>query len=346
VSATEPELLARACEDLSRFISAARDACVLGWDDGPQPRIAAARGSVRAVLAAEREQIEGRDAGALFAGGERAARDLALAAAHGPIEEHRTLLRAGRPFPAQLLLSPAPGGVVALVRDVAATQAAADAAQRVDDLARFASLVAHEVRNPLTAVKIALQTLERHGSLAQNDLRRMRIALREVLNIELLLNEVLEFARPPSASLVPGDPREPVRDAVAGVEAEWAGRGISFRCDLPERMTPVSLDPLRVRTAVKILCRQAAVAAEEAGGGAVEVAIRARETRWELTVKDPGRPMPKELREKAFVPFTPDRARGTGLGLAVVARIAGEHKGEARFLEAAHGNVISVTFTA
>jgi signal transduction histidine kinase len=346
VAAPEHELLARACEELSRFTAAAHDACALCWDAGPVPRVVAARGSVRAVLGADPGQIEGQEAAVLFAGGERAARDVVLAAAQGAVEEHRTLLRAGRPFPAQLLLSPAPGGVVALVRDVAATQAAADAALRAEDLARFASLVAHEIRNPLTAVKIALQTLERHGSLAQNDLRRTRIALREVLNIELLLNEVLEFARPPSTSLVPGDPREPVRDAVAGVEAEWAGRGISFRCELPDRMAPVALDPLRVRTAVKILCRQAAVAAEEAGGGIVEVALRARETRWELTVRDPGRPMPMELREKAFVPFTPDRARGTGLGLAVVARIAGEHKGEARFLDSPQGNVISVTFAA
>src|SRR5207248_2135753 len=130
---------------------------------------------------------------------------------------------------------------------------------RADALARFASLVAHEVRNPLSAVKIALQTLERHGTLATNDLRRTSIALREVLNIELLLNEVLEFARPPSVTLIPGDPSTPVRDAVEGVEAEWQTRGVVFRCTVPERMPPVAIDPVRVRTAVKILCRQAAV---------------------------------------------------------------------------------------
>src|SRR6266851_6417389 len=266
-------------------------------------------------------------------------------AARGSFEEHRTLLRAGQPFPAQLLLSPAPGGVVALVRDMAVSQQVGDAALRAEDLARFASLVAHEIRNPLSAVKIALQTLERHGTLGSNDLRRTSIALREVLNIELLLNEVLEFARPPSLSLVPGDPRSPVREAVEGVEAEWSSRGVSFAVEVPARLPPFPLDPVRVRTAVKILCRQAAVAAEEVGGGRVEVSVVATPPGWELTVADPGRPVPPELREKAFVPFTPNRARGTGLGLAVVARIAREHRGEARFVEAhGRGNVISVTF--
>ncbi|TMB33587.1 MAG: HAMP domain-containing histidine kinase [Deltaproteobacteria bacterium] len=338
--------LVQLCEDLGRFLGAAHDTCALAWDSGQSPTIAAARGAVDRVFNASADSIEGSPAGTLFTGGERAARDLAQAAARGPIEEHRTLLRGGQPFPAQILLSSAPGGVVAVVRDLEASRGVVDAALRADDLARFASLVAHEVRNPLSAVKIALQTLERHGTLATNDLRRTSIALREVLNIELLLNEVLEFARPPSVTLIPGDPSTPVRDAVEGVEAEWQTRGVVFRCTVPERMPPVAIDPVRVRTAVKILCRQAAVAAEEVGGGFVDVAVETRDGGWELTVKDPGRPLPREQRTKAFVPFTPHRARGTGLGLAVVARIAREHRGEAKFLDTGEGNVISVTFAA
>jgi signal transduction histidine kinase len=338
--------LIQLCDDLGRFIGAAHDTCAIAWDTGASPSVAAARGAVERVLGASAQSIEGTPAGSLFTGGERAARDLAQAAAKGPVEEHRTLLRGGQPFPAQILLSNGPGGVVALVRDVAASHGVVDEALRADDLGRFASLVAHEVRNPLSAVKIALQTLERHGTLATNDLRRTSIALREVLNIELLLNEVLEFARPPTVSLVPGDPGTPVRDAVEGVQAEWQGRRVSFRCTIPERVPPFAIDPVRVRTAVKILCRLAAVAAEEVGGGFVEVKVELQDPGWVLTVADPGRPVPREQRDKAFVPFTPSRARGTGLGLAVVARIAREHRGDASFLETREGNVISVTFAA
>jgi len=98
---------------------------------------------------------------------------------------------------------------------------------------------------------------------------------------------------------------------------------------------------------VKILCRQAAVAAEEAGGGTVEIAVREVPQGWELSVADPGRPLSPEQRNKAFVPFTPQRARGSGLGLAVVARIAREHGGDARVEERpGGGNVISMTFSS
>jgi len=335
------------CEELVRTIGAASDSCVLAWDDGPSPKVVFATGHTETVLLAKAGELVGKPAAALFAGGERAARDLASLCAHVPAAEQRPMLRAGKPFAAQLLLRGVNGGAVALVRDLTAGHLQADAALRAEDLARFASLVAHEVRNPLSAVKIALQTLERHGTLAQNDLKRTSIALREVLNIELLLNEVLEFARPPSLSLVPGDPRAPVEEAVASVEAEWAARSVTFRRKLPERMPPAVLDPVRVRTAVKILCRQAAVAADDAGGGAVDIEVREITGGWELSVADPGRTLSPELREKAFVPFTPQRARGSGLGLAVVARIAQEHRGAARIEERpGGGNVISLTFSA
>jgi signal transduction histidine kinase len=342
-----PRKLQQICEELVRTVGAAPDSCVLAWDVETTPKIVFATGNTEAVFRVRAGELLGQPAGSLFAGGERAARDLAIVCANVPAAEQRPMLREGAPFAAQLLLRGATGGTVAMVRDLTAGQPQADAAIRADDLARFASLVAHEVRNPLSAVKIALQTLERHGTLLPNDLKRTSIALREVLNIELLLNEVLEFARPPSLSRVPGDPRTPVEEAIAGVELEWTSRGVSFARKLPERMAPATLDPVRVRTAVKILCRQAAVATEEVGGGTVEVTVREVPSGWEILVADSGRTLAPELREKAFLPFNPRRARGSGLGLAVVARIAREHGGAARIEErSGGGNAICLTFAA
>lgn len=333
--------------ELGLFLAGATDCCALAWDGSDRPVLVAAAGSVASVLGQEAEALVGKPVGPLFLGGERAARDLAAEAEPAQAWQ-RQMLRNGVQFSASLLLRKVPeGGVVALVRDMAAGGAQADAALRAEDLGRFASLVAHEVRNPLSAVKIALQTLERHGSLAQNDLRRVSIASREVGNIELLLNEVLEFSRPPSLSLVPLDPRGPVRESVDAVAAELAARNVRIQLSLPERMALVQADPTRIRTAVKILCRQAGLASEEAEAKLIEVAVRELPgARWELCVRDSGRPLPPEHREKAFVPFNPQRARGSGLGLAVVARIAREHGGEALFEERPEGgNAVRAIFS-
>jgi signal transduction histidine kinase len=308
--------LAQLTTELGGFIAGAPNCCALSWDGSDRPLA----GAVGTVLGASADDLFGRPAGQLFTGGERAARDLAALSAQPPAEHHRQMLRNGAQFTAALLLRAGPeGGVVALVRDLAVARAEADAAVRAEDLGRFASLVAH-------------------GSLAQNDLRRVAIASREVGNIELLLSEVLEYARPPSLALVPVDPRVPVRESVEGVTDEFAARNVRFQVSLPERMPLVQADPTRIRTAVKILCRRAGLAAEEAGAPLVEVAVRELPSaRWELSVLDSARPLAPEQREKAFVPFTPNGARGSGLGLAVVARIAREHGGEARIEERPEG---------
>src|SRR5712671_3462381 len=137
--------LASSCEELGRVLVGAHDMCAVAWDDSPEPRIACVAGPVQPVLGTA--ELVGKPAGVLFPGGERAARDLAQGAARGGFEEHRTLLRGGQPFPAQLLVSPAPGGVVALVRDVAVVQQVDDAQLKAEDLAWFAAPVAHEIRN-------------------------------------------------------------------------------------------------------------------------------------------------------------------------------------------------------
>src|SRR5262249_7057778 len=72
-------------------------------------------------------------------------------------------------------------------------------------------------------------------------------------------------ARPPSLSLVPGDPRTPVEEAVAGGEAGWSARGVTFARRLPGRMAPLAFDPVRGRTAGENLCRHGAGAPADKG---------------------------------------------------------------------------------
>ncbi len=348
-----PEKLAEATIALGKQLAKVRDCCAVAWTEGPRPVLVEAAGRCEALFGVPRRGLRDQPAGLIFGGGERAARDVALSCKKGASAEQRLMVRVagpqvGRQFPALLATRALPGGVLALVRDLTAAPPEADAALRAEDLARFASLVAHEVRNPLSAVKITLQSLERGERLQGNDARRIAIAIREARNIEQLLTDVQEYARPASLSLVPVDPLEVVGRAVEDLAEEWRTRSVEFALEAPKRMPLVQADPARLRAAVRLLGKQAGEAAEEAGGGTVQVGlVLHRHRRWELWVRDPGRTLLASTRAAAFVPFTPSRARGSGLSLAVVRRIAEEHGGEVRY-EAAEGggNVVRLLLPA
>jgi len=98
------------CEELARTVGAAPDSCVVAWDDGAAPRILFATGDTEAVFHQKAGDLVGQPAGALFSGGERAAKDLAALCANVPASEQRPMLRAGAPFAAQLLLRGVNGG--------------------------------------------------------------------------------------------------------------------------------------------------------------------------------------------------------------------------------------------
>ena len=305
--------LEKLAQEVARFIEGAHDLCAIAWDRRGEPLVVAAAANCQKIFGLDARALRGTPAGQLFAGGARAVLDLTAQATRSPTSVLQLLRRAGGPlagqqFSARITTRSVRAGTVGVVRDLSASQGETDAALRAADLSRFASLLAHEVRNPLSAVKIALQTLERNGQLRENDLRRARIAIREVGNIELLLNEVLEYARPPSLSRVPVDPRDPLREAALKLAADWRGRGVTIRLELPQRMPPVQADPARLVTAAQLLLRLGALAAEEQGGGEVVLSLRELpsepglagppQRRWELAVSDSGRTLTKEARER------------------------------------------------
>lgn len=190
---------------------------------------------------------------------------------------------------------------------------------------RFASVVAHELRNPLSAVKIALQTVGRSGQLPDKDATRLRIALREVGTIERVLDLVVDWARPPALSIQPLPVDRLVQQTLeflAPVAEEHRARVDVTRADV----LPLVLgDPEHLPRALAEVIRNALEASP--AGAPVELQVRADGDRLVFRIEDRGRPLTDEARQLAFEPFWSGRARGVGLGLstarAIVARLGG-----------------------
>ena len=195
-------------------------------------------------------------------------------------------------------------------------------------LGRMAAVAAHEIRNPLGGMVGFLDLLERE--LPETDRRRRHTArIREGMGaLERLVSGFMEFSRPVEDVHVPLDLREIA--TLVSMDLGPMGRrlGVDLEVSLCRRPAPVKGDVDRLRGAVANLARNALEASPEGG----KVQLRVLGGRMPLVmVEDEGPGVAPDMRSRMFEPFVSGKARGTGLGLALVARTAEAHRGLLRY---------------
>ena len=187
----------------------------------------------------------------------------------------------------------------------------------------MAMQVAHEIKNPLTPMKLGIQQLERRAKDAaeqESDLREQIITLSTTLQgqIDLLVRIAEEFST--LARLPQGELRTlELRPLLEGVVALYAGAEARVSLDM-EGDWSLEADEDQLRRLLSNLMLNALQALQ---GGEGEVVLRAREDR--LEVEDNGLGMPPEIAARAFEPQFTTRGSGSGLGLAMVKAIADRH---------------------
>lgn len=190
---------------------------------------------------------------------------------------------------------------------------------------RFASVVAHELRNPLSAVKIALQTIGHHQALPAKDATRQGIALREVGTIERVLDLILEWARP-SDLLVEEAAITDVLRLISTLSADVLDeRGVTLDIAIDDSASKVHVDIVRLACAVSELIRNAALASPS--NAAVRLQYRRAANTFVFVVSDEGTGLDSESLAHAFEPYWSKNARGVGLGLTVARDVAQRHGG-------------------
>ena len=204
--------------------------------------------------------------------------------------------------------------------------------ERLAAAGALAAGLAHEVRNPLNGIGMAAQRIERfaaaEGERGGKTRELAALIRQEVVRLEETLKGFLDLARPAAGPQVPLDLAALSRDSLGLLELEAAARGI--RIELRGEAAPALGDAEALRGAVENLLRNAIQASPDSGRIEVVVAAgrgsnRGRTAR--VTVRDQGAGIDPALLERVFDPFVTTRARGTGLGLAMVRRVAGEHGG-------------------
>jgi signal transduction histidine kinase len=212
---------------------------------------------------------------------------------------------------------------------------AEEALRRRDRLAamgELASTVAHEVRNPLNAVGMTAQRLKREFLGATPVDAAGRAELEELLSvmssetrrIERIVQQFLEYARPPRLAPEAVDLDALVRDAGERARPLAGARGVAVEVEAAGSGTAV-VDPAQLRQALDNLVRNAVEATPE--GGRVSLVVRREGGGHVVEVRDTGRGIEPDHLARIFDLYFTTKADGTGVGLAVTQQIVAAHRG-------------------
>ncbi|MEN6464657.1 MAG: PAS domain S-box protein [Syntrophaceae bacterium] len=200
--------------------------------------------------------------------------------------------------------------------------------QKLAAVGQLSAGIAHEVRNPLSSIKMSLQILEKRLNPTGNDQKRFKIAQKEVEHLEKLVSDILIFARPVEPDRKPVKVNSFLEHSLSMAEKEIMDKGIKIETRLAGDLPEVFIDqPMMDQVLLNIYLN--AVDAMEPGGKLVLSACPAPDNGGFVcvTIEDNGYGIAPEDLAHIFNPFFTRKKYGTGLGLTQVKKIIDQHSG-------------------
>ena len=199
--------------------------------------------------------------------------------------------------------------------------------ERLAALGRMAATVAHEIKNPLSAIKSIAQVMREDESLRNEYERDLGLIVGETDRLSQSVTQLLSFARKESPAGQPLSVDELLRSVVDLFRANAREQGIALDCHVKVEAELAGKSVSALRDALSNLLLNALQATPQ--GGRVELIAAAADSELLISVQDSGSGVPADLRERIWEPFFTTRQRGTGLGLAIVRKRVQEVGGSA-----------------
>nr|MDQ3040803.1 ATP-binding protein [Acidobacteriota bacterium] len=199
-------------------------------------------------------------------------------------------------------------------------------AEKLSSLGELSAGIVHEVRNPLAAIKGAVEILE--DELAQNSPRRefADLAKKEVDRLDKLVGEFLRFARPSKLAFSAANLNEIAESVISLIKNQAASQSVVVKKDFQKDLPVVSVDAEQIKQVLLNL----AINSLQAMPGGGQLIFRTSETDEFCTgeIIDTGNGIEARVLPKIFDPFFTTKEKGVGLGLSIAHRIVAQHGGK------------------
>ncbi len=220
-------------------------------------------------------------------------------------------------------------------------------AEQLIILGEMAGGLAHEIKNPLAGIKASMEVLSGDHSVSAENRGILLKVLEQIRKIEVILKNLLNFARPPKPQFTLVDLNSVIDATVGLAERHPAyssrdGKRIEIMKDFDARLPDIMADPLQLQQVFMNLLLNSADAMPE--GGTITIHTSSAENGRFVTVKmvDTGHGIEDATIDKIFQPFFTTKAHGTGLGLAITKGLIEQHGGDIR-VENNHDRGVSFT---
>jgi signal transduction histidine kinase len=201
-------------------------------------------------------------------------------------------------------------------------------AEKLATIGRLATALAHEIRNPLTAVKLNIQKIAHHPALGSMELEQLGIAESGIHQVEKLVKDILSYARAPKLAKSSFQLESLLEDALRFVEEPLEEKEIRVVTSFQE-LAPIVVDGDQLRQAFLNILLNATEAVGHGGSIAVETRLRRTPegSVAEVSIADDGVGIEETDRGSIFDAFFTTKSLGTGLGLTNARKVVELHRG-------------------
>ena len=238
-------------------------------------------------------------------------------------------------------------GAVIVLRDLSVIKKLEEKVRRAEKLAAIGELaagIAHEIRNPLSSIRGFAQFLRHALKDKPQEQVYADTMVAEVDRINRVVSDLLTFARPMEAELVPTEITDLIEHAVRLVAADASSRNVQIQTRIAD-VSKLPLDANQMTQALLNLLLNALQAVDSGGRIEIGADVNVDEACLHLWVADNGSGILPDQKEKIFEPFFTTREKGTGLGLAIVHKIVENHQGEIKIESPLGGSTQGCRFT-